>query len=906
LVLLGCNVSESPPSESGEVETVSSALTNASVQIDCGGAAHSPYISDADFNGGTTINHANTIDTSAAHNPAPVAVYQTGRSGTFNYTIPGYTSGSSHVIRLHFAETYFSSAGSRVFNVAINGTTVLSKFDIFAAAGGKNKAIIEQFQAVANSTGAYVIQFTSVTNQSLVSGIEIQGQTCTGANLTNPEMFLVVTSQALVSAVQPLATHKNATGISTEVATVECLETTYAGRDAPEKIKRKIYDSYLNKGTRYVLLAGDGSQVPVRFRFVGNPSTPPPAAGDSFNMSDLYYANLFRNHDAYGNSTHQFEDWDFNGNGYFNEEYWGDAQGANRNPDQVDGYPDIALGRIPASSSNDMTTYVNKVLRYEGWQQKSLSQTATGFFADCNYTADSITFDTRIEGGMRSTSGDDHVVLDYSQAGCGALSAPWASGPDQSIINDTNSKASIIYVGHGYFNTWLPNGSNWSPPTNLANTTNYPFVAGIACETGEFAPNLDFSVGAPTPYLSAQWTTYGDADGEGPWLGSSMATPWLFQTNGAIAYAGESLVGPDNWGADLMEYFTHFQASGTHLLGQAWRKAQIWYLNNENSSGDLIGAPRLYLGVMTLFGDPTLRLQYSAGGYRGVIGLNGSSIQAEPLSTACGQGGSGCQVASVGTFNPNNVLTLSGDVNGDGLTDLIKYDSSEFTVETQAVSGSFSAATTWYPSPIFGANILVVGDVNGDGNADIIAWGSSTINVMLSNGTSFAAPQTWSSAPAYGDLNNFPADVNGDGFVDLVAWNSNSIQVMLSNGGGGFSLPQTWSSVAFYGNASNVTADINGDGMTDLVAWSGGYTWVLLSSGSGFSTPIAWSNTPFSGEVANIVLDVNNDGVDDLVAVNNTGASVMLSTGTQFSAPVAYSKNAFPGTIPGRFATAVP
>ena len=77
-------------------------------------------------------------------------------------------------MRLHFAETYFSTAGSRKFNVTINGTQVLSAFDIFAAAGAKNKALIEQFTVKANASGQYIIQFTSTVNQSLLSGVEVQ------------------------------------------------------------------------------------------------------------------------------------------------------------------------------------------------------------------------------------------------------------------------------------------------------------------------------------------------------------------------------------------------------------------------------------------------------------------------------------------------------------------------------------------------------------------------------------------------------------------------------------------------------------------------------------------------------------------------------------------------------------
>jgi hypothetical protein len=154
--------------------TTAACPTTSNVQINAGGPAVSPFVADIDFAGGGTVNHANMIDVSGVSNPAPALVYQTGRTGNFSYTILNFTPGSSHTIRLHFAETYFSSAGSRTFHVSINGTQVLTNFDIFASAGAKNKAVIEQFIEGASSTGQYVITFTSVVNNSLVSGIEVQ------------------------------------------------------------------------------------------------------------------------------------------------------------------------------------------------------------------------------------------------------------------------------------------------------------------------------------------------------------------------------------------------------------------------------------------------------------------------------------------------------------------------------------------------------------------------------------------------------------------------------------------------------------------------------------------------------------------------------------------------------------
>jgi hypothetical protein len=144
------------------------------LQINSGGPAVSPFVADVDFTGGATINHANTIDLSAVTNPAPMAVYQSARIGNFTYTLPGFAAGSTHTVRLHFAETFFATAGSRTFNVSINGTQVLTNFDIFATAGAKNKALVEQFTVNANASGQYVIVFTTVVNNSLVSGIEVR------------------------------------------------------------------------------------------------------------------------------------------------------------------------------------------------------------------------------------------------------------------------------------------------------------------------------------------------------------------------------------------------------------------------------------------------------------------------------------------------------------------------------------------------------------------------------------------------------------------------------------------------------------------------------------------------------------------------------------------------------------
>ncbi len=150
------------------------AINSGGPAVSNSGGGDASFVADEDGTGGGTDTSANTITTAGVTNAAPMAVYQSERAGTFTYTIPGLVANSSHTVLLHFAEFYWTAAGKRVFNVAINGTTVLSNFDIYATVGA-NKALVEQFTATANSSGQIVISYTNGTaDQPKSSGIEIR------------------------------------------------------------------------------------------------------------------------------------------------------------------------------------------------------------------------------------------------------------------------------------------------------------------------------------------------------------------------------------------------------------------------------------------------------------------------------------------------------------------------------------------------------------------------------------------------------------------------------------------------------------------------------------------------------------------------------------------------------------
>lgn len=93
-----------------------------------------------------------------------------GYYGDFSYLIP--VSNGSYSLTLKFAETQFLTAGSRVFNVVVNGAQVLSNFDIVKEAGAPLTAIDRTFP-VEVADGLARIQVNGVVNVGLLSAIEL-------------------------------------------------------------------------------------------------------------------------------------------------------------------------------------------------------------------------------------------------------------------------------------------------------------------------------------------------------------------------------------------------------------------------------------------------------------------------------------------------------------------------------------------------------------------------------------------------------------------------------------------------------------------------------------------------------------------------------------------------------------
>jgi Malectin domain/Ricin-type beta-trefoil lectin domain/F5/8 type C domain len=247
--------------------------------VNAGGAATGAWLADQYFDVGNPFSDTSAAISTAGgldSNPAPQAVYQTARwNASFTYTIPGLAAGANYTVILHWAELSFQAAGSRKFNVAVNGTNVLSAFDVFAAAGFKT-AVSRNYTATANSSGQIVIAFTQGgADNPFINGIEIlssSAATPTSTPTRTPTPTATATATATVGAGTPTAT---VTRTPTPTLTPTATPTATATATPSGATNLAIGKAITASSTTQTFVAANANDNSVTTYWEGAPSTYP-------------------------------------------------------------------------------------------------------------------------------------------------------------------------------------------------------------------------------------------------------------------------------------------------------------------------------------------------------------------------------------------------------------------------------------------------------------------------------------------------------------------------------------------------------------------------------------------------------------------------------------------------------
>jgi len=246
-----------------------------------------------------------------------------------------------------------------------------------------------------------------------------------------PGRMLIISYGDFMDEMQDFVDWKNQKGILTEMVDVSTIGNSSA-------IKTYVQDYYNNHSDfSYLLLVGDNAQVPVSSA----------TGGDSDN-----------NYGYLAGSDHRI---------------------------------DIFVGRFSAESSADVTTQVERTVRYErdineteSWMQRALGIASN-------------------EGAGQGDDGEsdiehiDNINTDLTNYGYTNIATVYqGQGTATDISTAINNDVGIInYVGHGDTQMWAsvdPSGYTNTHVNALTNDNHLPFIFTVACVSGDFKNNTCF------------------------------------------------------------------------------------------------------------------------------------------------------------------------------------------------------------------------------------------------------------------------------------------------------------------------------------------------------------------------------------------------------------------------------
>ncbi len=275
---------------------------------------------------------------------------------------------------------------------------------------------------------------------------------------------------------------------------------------------------------------------------------------------------------------------------------------------------------------------------------------------------------------------------------------------------------------------------------------------------------------------------------------------------------------------------------------------------------------------------------------------------------------------------------IAANLNQNSAADLIYYDNDTLGTQTSFLVDLDPAVTGVgpYVSQSFGIGMITLGgawdamagDVNGDGLTDLLFTRFAAASINLGNGNGTFLPPTAIIAVNYinGIISGMaPLDANHDGLLDFVCIqypNNNSASLVV-----GLNQYPAWTfatiasinvAIAINGSKGPFVGDFDGDGNHDILlqnslTYSGPmYTLVGWGNGTGQFT---WSNTQLPGfpapgpstgfPLVRATRDMNGDGRSDLVCstMTSAGGQLMLFLGTSLRTVIPAGSHAVPSTV---------
>jgi|GEM_PF-1315561 len=384
-------------------------------------------------------------------------------------------------------------------------------------------------------------------------------------------VYLLITSEALAPAFQPLVDRRTGQGKQGMLVTTEWIYANYDGTrpdgntDEQTKIRNCIIDHYRNHGTIWVCLAGDDTIVPMRYTY---------ASIVHDNPTDMYYACLDGTYDE-------------DGDGLYGEALEDDA----------DLLPEVWIGRIPVRTADQATAYIDKLVRYE-------TAPPDGF---ANTMLISATWDWYMSGLNRPAGYWDHDPVDETDCGMRnvyrkIIQPYWQATPLGELLPTFSSwdeyrcgdykptyDHMVSALNNGYHHVYLWGHGNPAAGAGLDR------MMAESLENSS-RPSIFFVMSCSTAAI----------DKEEPSISEAMIR---CPHGGGVAYIGASESEWINY-YTAEAFYTEIFANQRQTLGEAFARSKMGFVSWSQEDGGYRGNQ----WILNLHGDPALLFPPESGG----------------------------------------------------------------------------------------------------------------------------------------------------------------------------------------------------------------------------------------------------------------------------------------------------